>query len=50
MRILTRNDTLEYYIEDTSELANIPQNAPAGTIVQCNANDGFKILMNFKGV
>lgn len=34
-----------YYIEDENELNNIPINAPAGTIVECNASSGFKVFM-----
>ena len=34
-----------YYIEDESELTNIPQDAPAGTIAECNASGGFKVFM-----
>ena len=49
MRILVRNayeaKMPSYYIEDESELTNIPSNAPAGTIAECNANDGFKVYM-----
>jgi len=34
-----------YYIEDENELTNIPQDAPAGTIAECNASGGFKVFM-----
>lgn len=40
-----------YYIEDESELLNIPENAPAGTLVECNGTDEFKVFMkNTEGV
>ncbi len=44
MRILNKNNP-EYYIESYEELVNIPENAPAGTIAQCNSDDGFKVYM-----
>ena len=34
-----------YYIEDENDLTNIPAEAPAGTIVECNASGGFKLFM-----
>lgn len=34
-----------YYIESSGELANIPSEAPAGTIAECNASSGFSIYM-----
>ena len=34
-----------YYIEDATELTDIPAEAPAGTIVECNASDGFTLYM-----
>ena len=34
-----------YYIESSGELANIPSEAPAGTIAECNASGGFSIYM-----
>jgi hypothetical protein len=45
MKLLTKNGMPEYYIESATELADIPDNAPAGTIVQCNASDGFTVYM-----
>lgn len=45
MKLLTKNGMPEYYIEDPSELVQIPNNAPAGTTVQCNADDGFTVYM-----
>ena len=34
-----------FYIEDETELNDIPSDAPAGTIVECNASGGFKLFM-----
>ena len=34
-----------YYVESESELANIPDEAGAGTIVEVNASTGFKVFM-----
>ena len=34
-----------YYIEDESELSDIPNGAPAGTIAECNDVSGFKVYM-----
>ena len=45
MKILTEHGMPEYYIESAEELANIPENAPAGTIVLCNASDGLAVYM-----
>lgn len=45
MKILNKNGMPEYYIEDESELAQIPVNAPAGTIIQCNASGNFTVYM-----
>jgi hypothetical protein len=45
MRILTKNGMPEYYIESESELSSIPVDAPAGTIVQCNESNDFKVYM-----
>lgn len=49
MKILVRNsydkEFPSYYIEDEAELANIPENAPSGTIIECNATSGFKVFM-----
>lgn len=49
MKTLVRNayeaKMPSYYIEDASELDNIPANAPAGTIAECNADDGFAVYM-----
>jgi hypothetical protein len=44
MRIINKNNP-EYYIESEAELAEIPENAPASTIAQCNSDDGFKVYM-----
>lgn len=44
MRIINKNN-LKYYIESEEELADIPINAPAGTIAECNASDGFTAYM-----
>ena len=45
MKILLKNGMPDYYIEDESELQDIPVNAPAGTIVQCNKSNDFKVYM-----
>ena len=45
MKILPKNGMPDYYIEDESELQDIPVNAPAGTIVQCNESNDFKVYM-----
>ena len=34
-----------FYVESVDELANIPEEAPAGTIVEVNAASGFKVFM-----
>lgn len=34
-----------YYVESESELANIPEEAGAGTIVEVNSASGFKVFM-----
>lgn len=34
-----------WYIEDESELADLPSNLPMGTVVWCNSDDGFKVYM-----
>ena len=40
-----------YYIESEEELLSIPDNAPAGTLVECNATNGFSVYMkNTEGV
>jgi hypothetical protein len=44
MRIID-DDNPKYYVESEEELANIPANAPASTIAECNASDGFKVYM-----
>lgn len=44
MRIINKNN-LKYYIESEEELADIPINAPAGTIAERNASDGFTAYM-----
>lgn len=50
MKLLMQGNTFDapipvYYIEDETELTDIPANAPAGTIVECNASTGFKLFM-----
>lgn len=44
MRIINPNNP-DYYIESESELNEIPKDAPASTIVWCNAEDGFTVYM-----
>jgi len=34
-----------YYVESDSEIANIPANAPAGTIVEVNESGNFHVKM-----
>lgn len=34
-----------YYVESEAELTDIPDEAPAGTIVEVNAATGFKVFM-----
>lgn len=44
MKIVNNNDPV-YYIESATELSTIPENAPASTIVWCNASSGFTVYM-----
>lgn len=37
-----------YYVESDDEIANIPANAPAGTIVEVNESGNFHVKMKME--